>query len=121
MASKPSVVDVVRQQIRQLRIDRGLTQEQVSERANISIDAITRIERGGRVPTLPTLERIADALRVPVTDLLGKAQRARKEPAVVRRIAALLDGQPAHAQQAVEVIVKAVVRALQAGKAARER
>src|SRR5690606_13234075 len=50
-----SLSDRVQRHIRELRKERGLTQEQVCELAGVSVDAVTRIESGTRTPTLPTL------------------------------------------------------------------
>ena len=43
---------VVREKIRTLRLERGLTQETFCERAQISVDAVSRIEGGSRVSIL---------------------------------------------------------------------
>ena len=44
------------------RVESGLTQAEVAERAGTTQSAIARLERGGRPPKLDTLMRIADAL-----------------------------------------------------------
>jgi transcriptional regulator with XRE-family HTH domain len=50
--------------IRALRIDRGLTQEYVAERAGISLWQLSRIESGKASPNRDTIERIAPILGV---------------------------------------------------------
>jgi transcriptional regulator with XRE-family HTH domain len=51
--------------IRQLREQRGLTQEHVAKKAAVTKNYITMLERGKRKnPSLPILKRIADALGV---------------------------------------------------------
>jgi transcriptional regulator with XRE-family HTH domain len=58
--------------IKKLRNARGLTQEQVAEKAGVSKNYITMLETGTRKsPSLPVLKRLAKALGVPVTELLG--------------------------------------------------
>lgn len=57
--------------IRTLRKQNGLTQEQLAERAQMSTLHLGRIERGERIPSLPYLSRIADALHVPVRELFA--------------------------------------------------
>jgi transcriptional regulator with XRE-family HTH domain len=58
--------------IKALRNERGLTQEQVAEKAGVSKNYITILETGSRKsPSLPGLKRLAKALGVPVTELLG--------------------------------------------------
>jgi transcriptional regulator with XRE-family HTH domain len=55
--------------IRALRIKANLTQEQLAELANISVDFLSMVERGINAPSFDTLEKIANALHVPVREL----------------------------------------------------
>src|SRR5438105_6535104 len=59
-----SVVKDVGRRIRQLRTSRSarMTQEDLSERARISVSFLSMIERGERSPHLETLASIAGAL-----------------------------------------------------------
>jgi transcriptional regulator with XRE-family HTH domain len=109
----PPLRDLVRRRIRALRVERGLSQEALCERACVSVDAVSRIEGGSRVPTLDTLEKLADALGVTVIDLL-RSPRPATTPArpVVRRVVALLEREPPPVQEAAETVVRAMVRAL---------
>lgn len=50
--------------IKEIRISRGLTQEQLSEVTNIGAPSISKIESGVYHPTDDNLERIAHALDV---------------------------------------------------------
>lgn len=52
------------------RVKENLTQEQLAERADISSSYVSAIERGKQSVSLEYMNRIADALKVPVTDLL---------------------------------------------------
>lgn len=56
----------VSSQVIRLRLDLGLTQEQLAERCGIDQADISRIERGSVSPTVRTLQRIADALNADV-------------------------------------------------------
>lgn len=49
---------------------KGLSQDQLSKLSGVSRVTIARIESGASSPTIRTLEKIADALKVPVTDIL---------------------------------------------------
>nr|WP_053333098.1 helix-turn-helix transcriptional regulator [Haliangium ochraceum] len=49
----------------------GLTQEQVAERLNISVDYYGRVERGVVLPGVNTLQRMALLLRLDGNALLG--------------------------------------------------
>jgi len=56
--------------VRALREERGLTQDQLAERAGVSGTYIGFIERGDNVPTLTIILQIASALKVRSSDLL---------------------------------------------------
>lgn len=56
--------------IRQYRLDRALSQEVLSEKADVTPAHLSHIERGNTKPSLPTLIRIANALEVSIDDLL---------------------------------------------------
>lgn len=55
--------------ITELRLSRKLTQSQLAEELDVSVETISRIERGVTFPSLRTIERIADALHVPIITL----------------------------------------------------
>lgn len=55
--------------LRELRKARGLTQEQLAEKVNVSYQAISNIERGLTGPSFTTLAVIARALKVKPRDL----------------------------------------------------
>jgi transcriptional regulator with XRE-family HTH domain len=57
--------------VRRLRQQRGLTQEQLAFEAEIDLTYIGGIERGKRNPSLLVMARISDALSVPLTKLLS--------------------------------------------------
>jgi len=63
-------------QLQRLRARRGLTQEQLAVTAGLSRTYLTRLELGQHDPSLGTLVRLAKALRVSVTDLLGESMSA---------------------------------------------
>src|SRR6185369_12406423 len=64
-------VDVrVRQRLRQLRMQRGLTLEDVANRAQIDVSTLSRLESGKRRLALDHLPRLAAALSVSTDDLL---------------------------------------------------
>jgi len=59
----------------ELRIRANLTQAQFAERAGVSNDTISRIERGVRSPSSDVLERLAKALDVEVRELFNFSNR----------------------------------------------
>ncbi|WP_343041300.1 helix-turn-helix transcriptional regulator [Streptomyces typhae] len=60
----------VGERIRIARVHAGLSQEKLAERAGMDRQAIGRIELGHASPLLDNLVRIADALGVPLADLV---------------------------------------------------
>lgn len=59
------------ERMKQIRQIKGMTQNQLAEKANISRVAIGNYERGDRQPNISITQKIADALGVPVADLAG--------------------------------------------------
>lgn len=55
--------------IKYLREQSGLTQEQLAEKAGISLDYLGKIEVSINKPGLKTVFKIAKALKLPVKDL----------------------------------------------------
>ena len=70
------IIKVLGNNIRTLRKNQNLTQEQLAEKANISVPYMTQIELGKRQASLDIIENIAKALDVPIDGLfrLGPAQ-----------------------------------------------
>ena len=50
------------QLVREHRLAQGLSQSELAARAGMTQPALSRIEAGGSVPTIPVLDRIAAAL-----------------------------------------------------------
>ncbi|MFC5402949.1 helix-turn-helix domain-containing protein [Cohnella soli] len=75
--------------IRECRISRNLTQEQVAEQTGSSYTYIGSIERGERNPTLETLDRIARALQ---TDLFSMLLIGNQHDDTIIKILGLLNG-----------------------------
>ena len=55
--------------LRKIRDKRQLTQEQMAKLIKITVSAYAKIERGERVPSIHTLEKISDALGVKLDDI----------------------------------------------------
>ncbi len=73
MVPHPAMRDwraILGKNVRRLRQQRKLTQEQLAFEAEIDLTYMGGIERGRRNPSLLVMARIADALSVPLTRLL---------------------------------------------------
>ena len=60
--------------IKKLRIERGLTQKQLGELCEMADSAIRRYENGRANPKIETLQKIANALNVNVSELRNDFQ-----------------------------------------------
>ena len=58
--------------IKRLRLDKGLTQENLAHKAGITFVSLNRIENGFSEPQESTLRCIADVLGVEVNELKGE-------------------------------------------------
>ena len=70
-----------------------MTQAQLAEAAQLSTDAVGRIERGTRSATIDTLSRLATALNVTVADLVRNDAKTPDFEDQLRRIVDLLRGE----------------------------
>ena len=99
--------------IRRYRAKRGMTQEQMAERADISVGYVRQVEFGLKTLSLPTLFRIAEALETTVQSLLMCA-----EADGATRVAALLTGCTAREQEVIVDIAEAAAESLRRHRAA---
>lgn len=81
---------LVGENVRRIRQDRGLTQEQFADQSGFSQQYLSGLERGRRNPTVVTLFELASALDVTPVDLLVPvvgmdAAAPRPEPKKRRR------------------------------------
>ena len=63
--------------IANLRRTRGLTQEQLAEAVDRSVEFISLVERGVNAPSVSGLERFAKALKVEVRGLFDFTRRTK--------------------------------------------
>lgn len=66
---KQSLKEIIRKNISRIRKEQGLSQEQLGFKADIHRAYIGFIERGAKSPSIDHLEKIANALKVSVTEL----------------------------------------------------
>lgn len=61
--------------IRELRLERGLTQRELADASDLNVTWLSHIEAGRPNPAWGTVARIAAALDVPVSQLALRAER----------------------------------------------
>jgi len=65
--------------LRELRLEQGLTQDELAERASTERSHISALERAEKGPTLATIFSLANALGIQAQELIGLVeQRIRK-------------------------------------------
>ena len=78
--------------VKRLREARGLTQEQLAERADLAADTIRRLEHTDFSPSLRTLRKLCKALRISVGTLFTGWEMLEADP-VYEELTMLLRGQ----------------------------
>lgn len=64
------IKDVLARNVRQIREERGWSQEELGELAEVHRTYVSQVERGLRNPTIEIVARLAKALKVSAADLL---------------------------------------------------
>jgi ribosome-binding protein aMBF1 (putative translation factor) len=62
--------------VRLRREELGLTQAELAQRADLKQPAVARFEAGGTMPTIPMLERLAEALQMQLSVQFRPLRRA---------------------------------------------
>lgn len=92
--------------VRKYRMERKLTQDELAERVGVNVSAITRIEGGTRMMSVPLLYNMAVTLNVGTDSLLQE----ENNNACVANVRAILLRQSEeslmHLEQIIQVIVK---------------
>ena len=69
----------VARQVREIRRARHLSQRQLASRMQVPRTYISKIENGKAIPTLGSLERLAEALEVDIRQLVRDSRSRREE------------------------------------------
>ena len=104
--------DRVALRIKTVRKLRGLTQEQLAEKIDRTVYAVSQLERGRSLPSFETLERLSEALSVPIRDFFDEDGADEDiNPRRVRLMTVLVDNARALTDDDLETTVE-VVRAM---------
>ena len=71
MPASPDICVRFGRRVRQLRTDRGLSQEQLAYQADLDRTYISGIERGRRNVALRAIEKVAAGLEISVAELMA--------------------------------------------------
>lgn len=75
-------MSAIGENIRRLRIERGLSQQQLADRTGKTRSAISQYESGKIVPRMGVIESIANILGVKKTDIIGEAPAPHPSPSL---------------------------------------
>lgn len=60
--------------LRTARLEAGLSQEALAERAGLDRTYVSGTERGRKNPTLKTIARLSDAIGISIADLMARSE-----------------------------------------------
>lgn len=66
-----------RKNLRQFRVARWITQEELAQQAQVSVSYVSMLENARRIPPLPRIEQLAEALGITAVPLLQDAKETR--------------------------------------------
>lgn len=70
--SNPEVYKMVADNIKRVRLEKGLTQKQLAKETNLSLSCITRIESGKYDMRTTTIHAILKVLKVPFHEIMSE-------------------------------------------------
>lgn len=85
----PDIEELIGSRITEIRLSRNLTQAQLAEKVNVSVETISRLERGVSFPSLKTMANIASALDVPLSNFFEFGVHEPKDRAFERELSKL--------------------------------
>ena len=95
--------------LRELRKEKGLTQEQLAEQFNISRRSVSRWETGSNMPDVGLLIEIADFFDVDIREIIDgerKSENMEKEKETLKKVAEYADAEKTKLKKKVSNIFK---------------
>ena len=89
------------QRIRVLRIRRGLTQEELAEKADLHTTYIGQIERGEKNMTITSMEKILEALDVPFSEFFEHFDSRDSRESIASKCYTLISGKDKPQQEII--------------------
>lgn len=102
------ITESVGEKIRSLRKERGLSQESLALKAGLNTSYMGQIERAEKSATIDSLEKIANALDVPIEELFSFEREESKnvDKTIIDKVAFQLHGRTEMEQEAVYNFIK---------------
>lgn len=98
--------------IKKLRIQQGLSQDELAERVHVVRQTVSKWERGTSVPDADSLVALARALGVSAAELLGESAMVEKKPDDLAWETSLLDERVTSESQRLDRLVRSLKWAL---------
>ena len=108
---KKKITEAVAARIRQLRLEKGCSQEEVSLTAGINPAYYGQVERGLKCPTIDTLYKISLALDVSLPELV-RVDMDAVQSSEIERLKNLLAPVPAEKREQVFTAFESIVKLL---------
>jgi len=104
------ILKVFGKRLRSLRRAKDLTQEQVAERAGLSLQSVGEIERGRGNPTLVNIERLSVALGEDLTALFDLGDVKLSKEQAEKELLELLGGASEEQVRAVLTMARVLIQ-----------
>ena len=102
----PDIKEILGKRIKKLREEIGLSQEELALRIKLHPSFISMIEKGKRLPSLYTIEEIATALNMTLSELFNFTTQKSKLDPVTKEISKLIKNQPERNKKIVLNIIR---------------
>lgn len=97
--------------LRYIRFSKGLSQEEVALRAEITTAYYGLVERNRKNPTVKILDKICQALGITLMEVFSQNQTSSKEyDELTMQIISQLNGQPDEMKQVILNVIKQIVK-----------
>lgn len=103
------IADIIGERLRNYRLQAGLSQDQLAERAGMHPTYIGQVERGEKNATLVSVEKIANALNLPLQKLFENISAEGKASEVPAECYRLIQSQSVKKQEQLFELLKIVI------------
>ena len=100
--------ELINKNIKELRQENNLTQEEFAEKIGISIQGLSNIERNRYQPTAETVDKICKAFKITPAELLTTPAKGNED--VLKNINALLAGCPESKLKKIYEVIKTLIK-----------
>jgi transcriptional regulator with XRE-family HTH domain len=104
------ILKVFGKRVRSLRRAKDMTQEQLAERAGLSLQSVGEIERGRGNPTLVNIERLSAALEEDLASLFDLGDVGMTREQVQKELLELLDGASEEQVRAILTMARVLIQ-----------